>query len=94
MVKNAWDYRWSSVHAHLAGNDDNGMIQTEKLLSLAGDWEAYLTDAQAYPGNEFKHHERTGRPLGDDGFIEKAERLLHRGLKKKKPGPKGSGRIN
>jgi len=41
-----------------------------------------------------EQHERTGRPLGDDGFIEKAERLLHRALKKKKPGPKGSGRIN
>ncbi len=94
MVKNAWDYRWSSVHAHLAGNDDNGMIQTAKLLSLAGDWKAYLKDAQAYPGNEFEQHERTGRPLGDEGFIEKAERLLHRALKKKKPGPKGGGRIN
>ncbi len=94
MVKNAWDYRWSSVHAHLAGNDDNGMIQTAKLLSLAGDWKAYLKDARASPGNEFEHHERTGRPLGDEGFIDKAERFLHRALKKKKPGPKGSGRIN
>ncbi len=70
------------------------MIQTEKLRSLTGDWKAYLKDAQAYPGNEFEQHERTGRPLGDEGFIEKAERLLHRGLTKKKPGPKGSGGIN
>jgi hypothetical protein len=31
---------------------------------------------------------RTGRPLGDDGFIEKAVQLLNRNLKKKKPGPK------
>ncbi len=53
-----------------------------------------LKDAQAYPGNEFEHHELTGRPLGDEGFIEKAKRLLHRALKKKKPGPKGNGRIN
>jgi predicted RNA polymerase sigma factor len=50
--------------------------------------------ARIYPGNEFEQHERTGRPLGDEGFIEKAERLLHRALKKRKPGPKGGGRIN
>jgi len=88
MVKNAWDYRWSSVHAHLAGKDTQGIIQAEKLLSLTGDWKAYLREAQGYPGNEFGQHERTGRPLGDERFIEKAERLLQRDLKKKKPGPK------
>ena len=37
---------------------------------------------------EFMRHSSTGRPLGDDSFIEKAERLLNRGLKKMKPGPK------
>lgn len=91
MVKNAWDYHWSSVHAHLAGKDTNGIIQPEKLLSLAGDWKTYLQEAQAYTGNDFEKHERTGRPLGDESFIEKAERLLQRDLKKKKPGPKGGG---
>ncbi|GMQ92178.1 MAG: transposase [Gammaproteobacteria bacterium] len=94
MVKNAWDYRWSSVHAHLAGKDTQGIIQTEKLLSLAGDWKTYLKEAQGTLGNEFEQHERTGRPLGEESFIEKAERLLQRNLKKKKPGPKGNGRNN
>jgi len=31
-------------------------------------------------------HERTGRPLGDDTFIEKLEILLNRPLRKKKAG--------
>lgn len=91
MVKNAWDYRWSSVHAHLAGIDTQGVIQPEKLLTLAGDWKTYLKEAQVDPDNEFEKHERTGRPLGKERFIEKAERLLQRDLKKKKPGPKGAG---
>jgi putative transposase len=94
MVKNAWDYRWSSVHAHLAGVDTQGIIQPEKLLTLAGDWETYLQEAQVEPDNEFEKHERTGRPLGKESFIEKAERLLQRDLKKKKPGPKGVGEDN
>jgi putative transposase len=94
MVKNAWDYRWSSVHAHLADKDRDGIIQPEKLLSLTGDWKTYLRKSRAHQNNEFEQHERTGRPLGDDRFIEKAERLLKRDLKKKKPGPKGKGDDN
>ena len=94
IVKKAWDYRWSSVHAHLAGQDSLGIILPEKLLSLAGDWKTYLKEAQANSGIEFEQHGRTGRPLGSEHFIEKAERLLQRDLKKKKPGPKGDGRNN
>ena len=91
MVKNAWDYRWSSVHAHLAGIDTEGIIQPDKLLTLAGDWKTYLKEAQVNTDDEFRKHERTGRPLGEERFVEKAERLLQRDLKKKKPGPKVDG---
>ncbi len=94
MVKNAWDYRWSSVHAHLSGVDPDGIIRPEKLLSLTGDWKAYLKAAQANQDNEFERHERTGRPLGDEKFIGKAERLLNRDLQRKKPGPKKLADMN
>ncbi|MCF6256590.1 MAG: transposase [Gammaproteobacteria bacterium] len=93
-VKKAWDYRWSSVHAHLSGKDSRGIILPEKLLSLAGDWKTYLQEAQINSGTEFEQHGRTGRPLGGERFIEKAGRLLQRDLKKKKPGPKGDGDAN
>ena len=86
-----WDYRWSSVHAHLTGKDKQGIIQPEKLLKLTGDWKTYLKEAQSFQSKEFEQHERTGRPLGTDRFIERAERLLNRELKKKKPGPKVEG---
>ena len=33
-------------------------------------------------------HERTGRPLGDERFVERLESALGRRLKKQKPGPK------
>ncbi len=36
-------------------------------------------------------HERTGRPLGSESFIEKASKILGRDLKLKKPGPKPIG---
>ena len=88
MVENPWDYRWSSVHAHLSGEDANGIMQPERLLSLVGDWRAYLYEAQAQTDCLFTQHENTGRPLGTESFVEKAEHLLQRRLKKKKPGPK------
>jgi putative transposase len=30
MVKSAWDYPWSSVHAHLAGEDAKGIIKQNR----------------------------------------------------------------
>jgi putative transposase len=35
-----------------------------------------------------RKHERTGRPLGKDSFIETMESLLNQRLKPQKPGPK------
>ena len=87
LVKNAWDYRWSCVHAHLSGKDIQGIVQVEKLLSLTGDWKDYLLEAQGNQVKGIEQHERTGRPLGGERFIEKAEHLLQRELKKKKTGP-------
>ena len=62
MVKKAWNYHWSSVHAHLSGIDKQGIIQPEKLLSLTGDWKDYLKQADRHYPTEFELHERTGRP--------------------------------
>ncbi len=45
-------------------------------------------EAQGNQIEEIERHERTGRPLGGERFIEKAEYLLQRELKKRKPAPK------
>ena len=88
MVNLAWDYRWSSVHAHLNGEDPEGIIEPKKLLDLCGNWHDYLLRSQPMLDCTFEQHLNTGRPMGDDSFIEKVELLLGRTLKKKKPGPK------
>ncbi len=85
IVEEPWDYRWSSVHAHLSGKDKDGIVAAKRLLELVGDRKNYLTKTQGYGIEEFERHERTGRPIGDDRFIELAEKLLSRDLKKKKP---------
>jgi putative transposase len=37
---------------------------------------------------EFRDHGRTGRPLGDESFLDRLETLIGRHLKPKKPGRK------
>ena len=91
MVKRAEDYRWSSVHAHLNGEDPLGIVNGARLLEICGDWEGYLKQAMTQPEDEIIRHLSSGRPLGGEGFIERAEKLLQRDLRKKKPGPKVNG---
>ena len=88
MVQAPWEYRWSSVHAHLNGTDPNQVCVEGPLLQLAGDWQEYLGRAQQQDPEDFRKHERTGRVLGSDQFIEHAEETLGRKLMKRKPGPK------
>ena len=59
------------------------------MLEIVGDWRAFLSDPAADgAGKTLEHHERTGRPLGDENFLTRLERLLNRALKPKKPGRK------
>ncbi len=39
---------------------------------------------------DLRRHEATGRPLGDDEFLNRLEKNLGRVLRRQKPGPKGS----
>ena len=88
MVKKPEDYRWSSVHTQLKGEDPLGIVNDTRLLAICGDWNGYLKQAMAEPEDEIIRHSTTGRPLGGAEFIERAEKLLQRDLQKKKPGPK------
>jgi putative transposase len=37
---------------------------------------------------KLRQHERTGRPMGADGYVMEMENLLDRRLRPQKPGPK------
>lgn len=83
----AWP--WSSARAHLAATDDE-LVTVAPLLEIAGDWQLFLAGAvNEEQIKDIRKHERTGRPLGSEGFIEGLETALDRPLKRGKPGPKG-----
>jgi putative transposase len=87
LVANAGDYPWSSAQAHLLGRDD-ALISPAPLLAGVGDWSAFLgASAPLDVAEQFRKHERTGRPLGSDAFVTHLEQLLQRELRPRKPGP-------
>jgi putative transposase len=88
MVDRPQAYPWSSASAHLAGRNDV-LVKSAPLLEIVGDWRAFLSQPPADETlGKLRHHERTGRPLGDDDFLANLERLLNRVLKPRKPGRK------
>jgi putative transposase len=88
IVRSPEDYLWSSAKAHLAGAGD-GLVQAAPLLNIIQDWDRLL--ASRTPNREqdrIKKHSNTGRPLGDDRFLETVEKLTGREIRPRKPGPK------
>jgi putative transposase len=81
-------YPWSSAAAHVKGVDD-ALVKVAPLLGLVNDWRSLLqsgmTDHEAVL---IRRHERTGRPLGEEGFVSRLESRLGRVLHPLKPGRK------
>ena len=92
-VKKAWEYPWSSARAHVEEKND-GLVKVGPMLAMVGDWEKFLAeDATEDEAKKLRQHERTGRPLGNEQFVMRLEQLRRRMLRKRKPGPKGAGKM-
>jgi putative transposase len=88
LVDSPEAYKWSSAVAHSEGRDDK-LVKVSPLLSLVGHWREFLSQAPSQDQLEvLRHHERTGRPLGEERFVAKIEKALGRILHRRKPGPK------
>jgi putative transposase len=88
IVKKPEDYKWSSASAHLQGEDDI-LVKVEPLNKIVPNWQSLLaTNVVKKEYETIRRHERTGRPLGDNGFLSRLEKQTGRILKRRKPGPK------
>ena len=82
------DYIWSSTRAHLAGQDDQ-LVKVSPMLERVSNWQTYLeSDLDDAIINALQLHTRTGRPLGDDAFVDILELKLGKALRPLKPGRK------
>ncbi len=77
----------TSAGAHIRGYDD--LIQVRPLLELVGDWRSFINeDASGEEIERYRLHERTGRPHGDEDFIDRKAKLIGRDFRWQKPGSK------
>jgi putative transposase len=82
------DWEWSSAHAHLRGKDDR-LVTVKPMLDRIGNWAGYLqADGDPADLGVIRQRSKTGRPIGDPGFVEHLERLTGRSLQMGRPGPK------
>ena len=91
LVDRAEGWPWSSVGAHLAGEDD-GLVVVRPVLDRVARFRDLIEDEPAAQTHDralqaLRSAERTGRPLGAPAFVQDLERRLGRTLS-----PRGRGR--
>ena len=88
LCRRAQDYPWSSAAAHVAGRDDV-LVQAAPLLKLEPRWARHLAaDPDEATVRALKQHETTGRPVGDERFLKRVEKLVGRVVRPQKAGRK------
>src|SRR5882672_8361127 len=88
LVERAQDWRWSSARAHLRGKDDGLTALAPVRDRFPRFAELLATEPEADLFARLRAAESVGRPLGNDRFVARLERLTGRALKPGKRGPK------
>jgi len=68
-------------------------VTAAPLLELVPDWEDFLRLSSQDELKLLQRHERSGRPLGNEGFIQQMEQSLGRILRPGKPGPRKKKKV-
>lgn len=85
------EWPWSSAPSHLEEISDS-LVDRNLLQQLL---PGYRTPEPGLPHetcDAVRLHSRTGRPLGDNGFVERLETITGRSLRPARPGPKARER--
>ena len=86
LVRAPDEWPWSSARGNLGLADDD-LIAGRPALNIVPDWSAYLFGAENECDlRELRRVTGTGRPTGDDGFIETIESVSGRRVRKKAAG--------
>ncbi|MFH1504709.1 MAG: transposase [Candidatus Omnitrophota bacterium] len=83
LVKKAWNWKWSSAKEHILkeGRGILSLIEISKFME-ADNWRSYLSQKEDEKiVNNIRKNTLTGRPLGDDAFIIKLEKIFGKRLK-------------
>ena len=93
LVAKPEDYRWSSARAHVLNKPDRLIVESPLSIEIK-DWGSFLaTEIPESIVKLFDKHAATGRPLGDNRFIQKLEKITGRVLRVQRRGPKPRKRL-
>ena len=96
MAKAPWEYPWSSAAVHCGiGGDPSGMLDLSTWFARmpVNDWRSTLEAIAESDGliEAIRKSTRTGRPLGNETFLNEIEDKLQQRLRPKSAGrPKGA----
>jgi len=91
IVEHPEDYHWSSAKAHVEDTADF-LIEPSPLTEEIRDWKSFINQEESTETiKRLRKNLITGRPLGDDAFVDRLEKMTGRTLKGEKPGPKPKG---
>jgi putative transposase len=86
MVKTPWEYSWSSARFQCGLIDHDPLVKDRTLLGLITNWQEFLSTGAEAESELLKQTTRTGRPAGDERFVEHVESLTGRELKIQRAG--------
>jgi len=94
MVKEAWEYSWSSARYHM-GKEERAAIELSQRFDTVKreEWENYLKEEDLEMCQEIRIKTHKGLVVGSEGFTNRLENILGRSLVCRNPGrPKLSGK--
>ncbi len=87
VAPNPESYLWSSARAHIKGREDKLLDKNKPLLHFVPDWSCFLKE---WPSEQdpkaIERHLQTGRPRGNDNFLDSVESMVGRTVRPQKPG--------
>ena len=93
LVRRADHWPWSSVQAHLAGQDHTGLLDMGAwgAAFTPHEWRQVLDSGEDQEENQqLRRSTRTGRPFGRPEFVEQVEASVGRTLRLRPPGRKAA----
>ena len=89
LVSRAEEWSWSSVQAHLAGEDDS-LVSVRPVLDRWPNFKDLLLQDDDETFTALRKAEGIGRPLGTADFVKELERRLGRPIARRAPGRKAA----
>jgi len=87
IVKNAWEYEWSSAKDHTGYRNNKPLIKLGKYKTIEEkEWKDYLREDDPEMAADIRLKTNRGLVVGTDKFIKKLETVLNRSLKCLKQG--------